>query len=541
MTSGARAAWVLALVSCGASACGGRSALSITPPSGIDASYDASYDAAVDAGDGGSVLPFEGPLEVIGADTLPSGELRVITLRNATDRAGTLEIHALDPETDRFERLCSAGMATNASLLPSLPAAPAGDGGTNDGGTASEQRRLLVERSDCGRPPTCPPREVSMIDLDCHRVGAPIANAVSWFPTPLGTTYVLRQGGDLLAWDERTGQSHVIATGVGSLRFDGMHTFWTVQNGEVIRRDLTGQVTGRASDAARALWLRPGTDEVAYDDAEGVHIWAATDPSPELVQAGACRPQYVFDALMFYSPCDTGSLTIADRGSGDRYTIADHVGGVVEAQWNDQYRHATYVVDPSAPVGPEGPVATRPWRDAWVFEPPDTRIHLASDVLAVRYLGKGRVGVIGNAHGEVGTLSIWTGGASSIEVAQGVVEMKTGQAVHAVLADFDGKQGRLLAVDAQTFSATDVSTGVPRQGYLVSATPPELVFVRDVDPILGTGTLEAYSSRTGEVTRLDTGVTPGFIRVSAPAPGAVIYAVFDGERSDVRFAPLAAM
>lgn len=528
--------------------CGGRSDLGIfdhdRPEGDVDGGTHATSDAAVSSdaaepvdaaspmdaapdADAGPPLPFEGPLEVLRTASLDSGELRVLTLRNATDGPGPLEIHALDEETGDFELTCTAGDATNVSRL-SVPSAP------GEELTAADER-LLVEHSDCGRPPTCPPRELSLVDLDCQPVGEPIADAVSRAITAPGTIYVLDQAGDLRRWDVITGEHEIIASGVGSLRFDGRETFWTIQDGEVIRRNLDGEITGRAGTMVRSLWMRRGTGEVAFADADGVHIWIEGEDAPQLIEPGGCRPVYAHDVLMLLAPCDTGSLVLLDRAADERWEVADDVGATPHAQWNDHVQQVAYVVDPDATVGSGGPTASRPWRDVWVFEPDGGSTHLASQARVVRHLRMGTIGLIHDVEDGVGTFSVWNGGTELQHVADRIGHLQNGNPVHALIADYEDGVGRLLAVDPEDLSVTTVADGVPARAIRIARSGPEMVYLADMDPALDTGSLQAFSRSEGVPETLDTMVTPGFIRVSSPEPG-VIYAVFDGMRSDIRFA-----
>ncbi|MFW6049635.1 MAG: hypothetical protein ACODAU_00595 [Myxococcota bacterium] len=533
--------WTILAASAVGLGCGGRSGLGIfdyEPPEGDagpgapDAAVDAVVpDAGPDAGDGGAdagpPLPFEGPLDVIGVESLATGDLRIITLRDAADSAGPLEIHGLNEETGEFELLCAGGDATDASRVR-LPREP------GEEPTATDER-LLVEHSDCGRPPTCPQRELFLLDLECGAVGAPIEDAVTHAVASSGTIYTLDLGGDLHRWDAETGDSEVIATGVGALRFDGRETFWSVQDGELIRRDLSGEVTGRAGNGVRTYWLRTGTGEVAFADETGVHVWEEGTEMPWLAEAGACRPVYVHDALTMYSPCQAGALVVLDRERGDRFEVSDGVGAVPHAQWNDDVRQVAYAIDPEAPVGSSGPVAPRPWKDVYVFEPGEGSTFLASQAYIVRHLSQGRIGIVHDAMDDVGALSVWTGGSSLVPVATDVAEVSTGLPVYAALAEFDGSTGTLLAVDRDDFAVTPIATGVPRKAFLVGRPGPEMVYLRDVDPELGAGTLETFALAEGAARTVDVRVTPGFVRVAQPAPGGVVYAVYDGQRSDVRF------
>jgi hypothetical protein len=501
------------------------------PDAGMDAGADAAPDAEPDAEeDAGPQEPPE-PLRLT-TTVYSDGILRAVALRGTHPSYGDLEIWQLNDETQTFAPRCEGGVITQASHLTVSP--------------APKDERLLVQRSRCGIPPTCVQRTFQLVNMDCDPIGEPVDNVVAHIATAQYGVFLLQkevasEPGDILQLNSTTGEVTHVASGVTTMRFDSQfQVFWNTEDGKLVRRAIDGTFLAEYGTDVTAVFTRAGADEVTYVDGPNNgtgDLYRLTTPEgpPVLLGAGACAPQYIGASLLFRWPCSTGRLVLHDLTSTDQHIIAEGVTAVPYGLWlasptAANPRHITYR---------QGP-------DAWVAFPPfgmGDHHHLTDNVVSLQHFQHGRVGIRRDAVAGGSVLEAWVDGAFA-HIADGVQGVNNAAPNYAVLADWNGSTGSLLAADSRsdTFPTTFVASGVPPTGYRVfgrGALPQAFGYVRDFDTTttVGTGTLELMAPDTGGRQLVDTNVTVSFLRVTAPVE-AVVYAYFDGTLSEIRFAPI---
>jgi hypothetical protein len=497
------------------------------PDADVDAGMDAAPDAEVDAG------PQEPPEPLRLTTTVYSdGILRAVALRGTHPSYGELEIWQLDGETNTFAPRCDGGTITQARHLTVLP--------------APKDERLLVQRSRCGIPPSCVQRSFQIVNMDCDPIGEAVDNVVAHIATAQHGVFLLQkevasEPGDILQLDSITGEVTHVASGVTTMRFDaGNQVFWNTEDGKLVRRAIDGSFLAEYGSAVSAVVLRAGADEVTFVDGPNNgtgDLYRLTDPegSPVLLGAGGCAPQYIGASLLFRWPCNTGRLNLHDLTSTDQHIIDEGVTGMLYGLWlasptATNPRHITYRVG----------------SDAWLAFPPfgmADYVHLTDNVSSLRHFQHGRVGIFRDAAAGASVLEAWVEG-SFVHIADGVRGLTNAAPNYAVLADWNGSTGNLLAADSRSdaFPTTFVASGVPATGFRVfgraGGLPQAFGYVRDFDTstAVGTGTLELMAPDTGGRQLVDTHATVSFLRVTAPVE-AVVYAYFDGTLSEIRFAP----
>lgn len=95
---------------------------------------------------------------------------------------------------------------------------------------------------------------------------------------------------------------------------------WTIEDGTVVQRDLSGTLRAALGTDVVELAVSKGDARIAYVD--GTTLYEAVGPRfrPTRVAQDACNPHYATDALEFFSPCEERQLGMRFLSDGRRET-----------------------------------------------------------------------------------------------------------------------------------------------------------------------------------------------------------------------------
>ena len=370
----------------------------------------------------------------------------------------------------------------------------------------------------------------------------------------------------------------------------GSDVLWTIENGELVERDVALVELRRLGTAVSELVVNQLGQQAAYIDAAGVHLIPALGEQPILLDSDACELSNVFlgrfeawQWLSYLSPCASRRLVAVQTETRERFELGENAStpaGIYAAGGARVEGHAFYVTD-AVTVEPTGPAA-----ELWAFEDVvqvgtlwGGRLNAApargperAVFQSMNYPWEGKLRVVVDFDGVKGRLVEWNYETGSItELAQGVVatngpevlanfdgtvgdllmiEQDLSPAVLAqrvplissygpkfmrsVLADFDGTTGTLLLFDgAFGRKAEKIASGVPLGGFEFMW-DSAIVYQDEFDPVSATGRLVARFLRTADTFIVQAGVGE-FLEASWPEQG-VVYSITEGGNAGVWFA-----
>jgi hypothetical protein len=334
--------------------------------------------------------------------------------------------------------------------------------------------------------------------------------------------FVARTGdGRVVALDPWSGAARALATGVTEavLAFERL---WVVESGSLVLRDLDGGEINRGGAAVVETSFAPDGSEAAYVDADGLFILEPTG-DPVLVEADACRPEYLGPTSMAYlSPCIDRRLVVLDRLDGERRVYASEVADVRGVgSWT------FFVTSPDPGPGVE---------TLWGFPPRGTPSLVAesADLERIVPLDPTTFLVLVEIEGGTGRLVAWRNDGTTDEWNAAVADFATGPGHVAFLGDFEGSSGTLYLTERSKEATLEVARRVPVRGFRFSPADPILGYLTGFEPESGLARLEMLILATGQRIVLDEEVAE-FRETFWPSRG-VLYSVRGEVDAGVRFA-----
>ena len=340
--------------------------------------------------------------------------------------------------------------------------------------------------------------------------------------------------GEVVKIDPWAGSVQTIAANASFWKFKG-DTFWLVEGGSLVVRDLEGNVLHTVGEGVTEVALSLWGEEAAYVDAKGLWVLKPGDPGPIAVptKAAPCKPVYAFEnspqRLTYRDDCAAGVLGVLDRATGETRVFSTGVTHMwafhdsLKSPWvffereePGKKRELWAVPEAGEPVF----VGTNP-RPGWL-------VHGYKDFL-----------IDLDYDGTTSTLGTWSPEGGFSPLLEGFWERWGGinMGHFPVFTDPQEALGTLVVLDGVTLAEALRVPGVHRETLrpfqkmraLNHVETHVLHYVHDWDDTLGAGTLTTWIPETGEQIDVGTGVSESRV-FTWPEPG-VVYAVRTPERA----------
>jgi len=349
---------------------------------------------------------------------------------------------------------------------------------------------------------------VRFIDYECNEVIGEIESTVlpgPLFPgiDPIGML-ARRSDGTLMMIDAEERTLSEVAPNVDYGVVAGSFLY-TLEAGEVVIRDETLEEVERIGSGAFSLVATGGVGmPLVYEDETGVHAWSEDDGATSLAESG-CYLWYIGpNAIAYLDPCDERRLAVrlstdmafpeGDEKTfvtlrGPRDTNIDSLTVPPDLAANRSLPLETMIVtQPSAGV-PAGTlhVLRLPEdaeSDADEVELADTELadevtYVPSHGLYYRNYGSGRGTLLDFERDDAEQVT------GVLEIAENVAWVPFGNpySYRGILADYDGKEGRLMRVGRSdnTLSRSVIGEGVPLQTFAADADSQLVAYISDLN------------------------------------------------------------
>jgi hypothetical protein len=387
------------------------------------------------------------------------------------------------------------------------------------------------------------------IDMQCQRRDPSLTDVVDLLQMDGGAWLATTATGELWRLVPEAGERQLLATNVVALeaglrsgRTDDFTMVWTIEGGEVVAREATGDVLQRFGEGATDLTAVTST--AYFTNHDGVHKQSGLEPAPVLIEAGGCRPAPATGLVYSLAPCEERRLVARDPGTGEQWAFGDDVS-------------LPLVVGPGFDGRPLAVFATGPERDdlahlwgraltariqppletVWFAASPDEQHMVGHDISYIAMAALRREGiewaVLHEPVPNQGTLLRWSASEGARELADGVAWLRGSWIVH----QFDGSVGELARFEDGGPTLEVKAAGVlPESVRFVHFPGMHLAYLRDADPDTGSGTLEvqALVPHTAPPKHVRDNVRQ-FLGLSAPQPGFVLAVVADDGSEQVIF------
>ena len=356
-------------------------------------------------------------------------------------------------------------------------------------------------------------------DLDCNLHPPELPDAGSCQPvvdhaSGLVTGFLATDAADRLYFlDPAGGVSRLLAENVSTWMLHE-NRLWLLESTQLVVRELDGPEVARAGTNVTRFIPSWSRGEVILADGPDLYLLSDLARPPELLEAGACEPQYLSSApplLAFLSPCAQRRLVVLDLDSRERSEYADNVGSF--RQLNDWIFYVT------------GPPGTSSVGELWAVPPGFSPCKVGDDgfLWSIGFLAPDRYLVMLDLVDNRGRLGAWWVGQEFSEIAADVTRFTTMYDRVTVLTGSDGVTGDLTVLDPGDFT-TDLSIeGVAVNGWRYSYYAPALGYLHPYDPDSRTGTLNVWVVPTGDRDEVDVNVAE-FLELYWPDWG-VLYTI----------------
>lgn len=333
--------------------------------------------------------------------------------------------------------------------------------------------------------------------------------------------YLARSVGGSLLWIDPWAPSiRILGEQVSSHGHVGSMTFWLVEEGALVVRDIEGKTLASVGSGVTEVASAGDGTELAFVDEGGLFVMSLADqtPVPVATEGAPCKPKYLSlpePTLTYREDCAVGALSLLDRSTGEKQIFSNAVTDV----------HSIYVSDGPwvfflrEPAGGE--------RELWVIHEGSEPVLVGEGPDPVLYkIGRGDhhdFFVLLGEDGGIGTLGRWTPDGGFEPLLAGVGWSIGVNGYLMAVAEREGDVGALRVLDLDTLDSVLRVEGVPWTTVRSSRQAPALGYIRGWDGALGAGTFEVWIEPTGEQVVVDEGVSE-YQELLWPEPGA-IYAV----------------
>jgi hypothetical protein len=429
----------------------------------------------------------------------------VLALRDPDQDGGTLSVIPFGGGEP-----CELGRARTYSI----PGVPHPDGTTV---TNPETRLPFIDEPD---------GVLRFCDLDCQLHPPELPDAGTYQPivdhaSQLVTGFLARDSANRLYFlDPDNDVSRLIAEDVYTWMLHD-NQLWLLEQTQLVVRELDGTEVARAgTNVTRFLpsWSR---GEVVLADGPDLYLLTDLAQPPELLEAGACEPQYLSTTpplLAFLSPCATRRLVVLDLDSKERSEYVENVGSF--RQLNNWLFYVT------------GPPGTSSVGELWTVPPGFSPYKVGDNgfLWSIGFLSPDRYLVMLDVVDNRGRLGTWWVDQEFFEVATDVTKFTTMYDRVTVLTGSNGITGTLSVLDPDDFTEDLRVEGAAVNGWRFSYYAPALGYLDQYDEESQTGTLNVWVAPTGDHDEVDIDVAE-FLELYWPDWG-VLYTIHGGDGAE---------